>query len=138
VLRKITHGVAKIILGLADELALGNLDSKRDIGFAGDYVRAMWMMLQQPEPDDYVVATEETHSIREMCEAAFGYVDLDWEDYVVQDPRFMRPAEVDILIGDADKAHRVLGWEPSVSFRELVHMMVDNDLELLKQENDLT
>ena len=137
VLRKITQGVAKISLGLADELALGNLDAKRDIGFAGDYVRAMWMMLQQPEPDDYVVATEETHSIREMCEAAFGCVDLDWEEYVVQDPRFMRPAEVDILIGDAGKAHRVLGWEPSVSFNELVQMMVDNDIKLLKQENGL-
>jgi len=137
VLRKITNGVGKISLGLADELALGNLDAKRDIGFAGDYVRAMWMMLQQPKPDDYVVATEETHSIREMCEAAFGHVDLDWEKYVVQDPRFMRPAEVDILIGDAGKAQRVLGWEPSVSFSELVHMMVDSDVELLKQENGL-
>jgi len=137
VLRKITQGVAKISLGLADELALGNLDAKRDIGFAGDYVRAMWMMLQQPEPDNYVVATEETHSIREMCEAAFGYLDLDWKQYVVQDPRFMRPAEVDILIGDAGKAHRVLGWEPSVSFKELVQMMVDNDIRLLKQENGL-
>lgn len=138
VLRKITQGVAKITLDLADELALGNLDAKRDIGFAGDYVRAMWMMLQQPEPDDYVVATEETHSIREMCEAAFGYVDLDWRDYVVQDPRFMRPAEVDILIGDASKTHQVLGWEPSVSFPELVHMMVENDVELLKRENGLS
>lgn len=137
VLRKITQGVAKISLGLADELALGNLDAKRDIGFAGDYVRAMWMMLQQPEPDDYVVATEETHSIREMCEAAFGYLDLDWKEYVVQDPRFMRPAEVDILIGDAGKAHQVLGWEPSVSFNELVQMMVDSDIELLKQEDGL-
>jgi GDPmannose 4,6-dehydratase len=137
VLRKITQGVAKISLGLADELALGNLDAKRDIGFAGDYVRAMWMMLQEPEPDDYVVATEETHSIREMCEAAFGYLDLDWKEYVVQDPRFMRPAEVDILIGDAGKAHRVLGWEPSVSFEELVQMMVDSDIKLLKRENGL-
>jgi len=137
VLRKITQGVAKISLGLADELALGNLDAKRDIGFAGDYVRAMWMMLQEPEPDDYVVATEDTHSIREMCEAAFGYLDLDWKEYVVQDPRFMRPAEVDILIGDAGKAHRVLGWEPSVSFEELVQMMVDSDIKLLKRENGL-
>lgn len=138
VLRKITYGVAKIYLGLAEELALGNLDSKRDIGFAGDFVQAMWLMLQQPEPGDYVVATEETHSIREMCEAAFGYMDLDWKDYVVQDPRFMRPAEVDILIGDASRARRELGWEPSVSFEELVQMMVDSDLELLKQENHLT
>ncbi|MGD2177439.1 MAG: GDP-mannose 4,6-dehydratase [Anaerolineae bacterium] len=137
VLRKITYGVAKISLGLADQLALGNLDAKRDIGFAGDYVRAMWMMLQQPEPDDYVIATEETHSIGEMCEAAFGYKDLDWRDYVVQDPRFMRPAEVDILIGDASKARRQLGWGPSVSFEEMVHIMVDSDVELLKQENGL-
>jgi len=138
VLRKITYGVAKIMLGLADELALGNLDAKRDIGFAGDYVEAMWLMLQQPEPDNYVVATEETHSIREMCEAAFGYVDLDWQDYVVQDPRFMRPAEVDILIGDASKARRMLGWEPRYSFTEMVELMVDSDIKLLKQENGLT
>jgi len=138
VLRKITYGVAKISLGLADELALGNLDSKRDIGFAGDYVRAMWMMLQQPEPDDFVIATEETHSIREMCEAAFGCKGLDWQDYVVQDPRFMRPAEVDILIGRAEKAHEKLGWEPSVSFQELVEMMVESDVKLLKQENGLS
>jgi GDPmannose 4,6-dehydratase len=137
VLRKITYGVAKITLGLADQLALGNLDSKRDIGFAGDYVRAMWMMLQQSEPDDYVIASEETHSIREMCEAAFGYQDLDWQEYVVQDPRFMRPAEVDILIGDASKAHRQLGWEPTVSFDEMVRVMVDSDIHLLKQENGL-
>ncbi len=137
VLRKITYGVARIVLGLADELALGNLDSKRDIGFAGDYVEAMWLMLQQPDAADYVVATEETHSIREMCQAAFGYVDLDWQDYVVQDPRYMRPAEVDILIGDANKARQELGWEPSISFQELVHMMVDSDLELLRQENHL-
>ncbi len=137
VLRKITYGVAKIVLGLDDELALGNLDAKRDIGFAGDYVRAMWLMLQQPEPDNYVVATEETHSIRDMCEAAFGYKDLDWQDYVVQDPRFMRPAEVDILIGNAEKARQKLGWEPSVSFEEMVEMMVESDIKLLKQENGL-
>jgi GDPmannose 4,6-dehydratase len=97
----------------------------------------MWLMLQQPSPDNYVVATEETHSIREMCEAAFGYVDLDWQDYVVQDPRFMRPAEVDILIGDASKARRVLGWEPRYSFTEMVELMVDADLALLKEENGL-
>jgi GDPmannose 4,6-dehydratase len=138
VLRKITYGVAKISLGLADELALGNLESKRDIGFAGDYVRAMWMMLQQPEPDDFVIATEETHSIREMCEAAFGCKGLDYQDYVVQDPRFMRPAEVDILIGRAEKAREKLGWEPSVSFQELVEMMVESDVKLLKQENGLS
>ncbi len=133
VLRKITHGVAKIKLGLAQELRLGNLDSCRDIGFAGDYVEAMWLMLQQPAPDDYVIATEETHSIREMCEEAFGYVDLDWQEYVVQDPRFMRPAEVDLLVGDASKAGRMLGWEPQVTFRELVRMMVDADLALLQE-----
>ncbi len=137
VLRKITYGVAKIVLGLADELALGNLDAKRDIGFAGDYVEAMWLMLQQPEPDNYVIATEETHSIREMCEAAFGYVDLDWQDYVVQDPRFMRPAEVDILIGDASKARQKLGWEPRYSFREMVELMVESDIDLLKEENGI-
>jgi GDPmannose 4,6-dehydratase len=134
VLRKITHGVAKIKLGLDSELRLGNLDSCRDIGFAGDYVRAMWLMLQQSAPDNYVVATGETHSIRQMCEAAFGYLDLDWQEYVVQDPRFMRPAEVDLLVGDASKAQRVLGWEPQVGFRELVGMMVDADLALLENE----
>ena len=137
VTRKVTHGVVRIKLGLADELRLGNLDSRRDWGYAGDYVRAMWLMLQQPEPDDYVVATEETHSIRELCKEAFGYVGLDWEEYVAQDPRFMRPAEVDLLVGDAGKARRVLGWEPEVDFRELVRMMVDSDLELVKEEYDL-
>ncbi len=135
VLRKITHGVAKIKLGLADELRLGNLDSCRDLGYAGDYVEAMWLMLQQPEPDNYVVATGKTHSIREMCKAAFGYLDLDWQEYVAQDPRFMRPAEVDLLVGDANKARRVLGWEPRIGFRELVQMMVDADMALLKKEN---
>jgi GDPmannose 4,6-dehydratase len=137
VLRKITHGVAKIKLGLADELRLGNMESRRDIGFAGDYVQAMWMMLQQPAPADYVIATGETHSIREMCEEAFGCMDLDWHDYVVQDPRFMRPAEVDLLVGDATKAQESLGWAPEVSFSELIQMMVDYDLELLREENDL-
>lgn len=137
VLRKITHGVAKVKLGLDSKLRLGNLDSCRDIGFAGDYVEAMWLMLQQPAPDDYVIATEETHSIREMCQEAFGYVGLDWQEYVVQDPRFMRPAEVDLLVGDASKARRMLGWEPKVSFHELVCMMVDNDLNLLRQEHGL-
>ncbi len=135
VLRKITHGVAKIKLGLANELRLGNLDSCRDIGFAGDYVEAMWLMLQQPEADNYVVATGETHSIREMCEKAFGYADLDWQEYVVQDPRFMRPAEVDLLVGDASKARNVLGWEPRIGFERLIQMMVDADLELLSREN---
>jgi GDPmannose 4,6-dehydratase len=137
VLRKITHGVAKIKLGLANELRLGNLDSRRDIGFAGDYVRAMWLMLQQPAPGDYVIATGTTHPIREMCQRAFDHVDLDWQEYVVQDPRFMRPAEVDLLVGDASKAKNVLGWVPTVSFDELVQMMVDNDLDLLRQEHGL-
>jgi len=137
VTRKVTYGAARIKLDLADELRLGNLDSRRDWGYAGDYVEAMWLMLQQPEPDDYVVATEETHSIRELCEEAFGYLDLDWQEYVGQDPRFMRPAEVDLLVGDASKARRVLGWEPRVEFRGLVRMMVDSDLDLLKEEYGL-
>ncbi|MDH4140702.1 MAG: GDP-mannose 4,6-dehydratase [Coriobacteriia bacterium] len=129
VTRKITDGVARIATGRATELALGNLDSKRDWGFAGDYVEAMWLMLQQDAPDDYVVSTDEAHSVREFCEIAFARVGLDCEEYVVQDPRFMRPAEVDILLGDSSKARRVLGWEPKVSFRELVEMMVDADME---------
>jgi GDPmannose 4,6-dehydratase len=137
VLRKITHGVAKIKLGLTDELRLGNLESKRDIGYAGDYVQAMWMMLQQPEPQDYVIATGDTHSIRDMCESAFGYVDLDWEKHVKQDPRFMRPAEVDLLVGDASKASKELGWEPTVTFQGLVQMMVESDLDLLREEHGL-
>jgi GDPmannose 4,6-dehydratase len=138
VLRKITHGVAQIKLGLTDELHLGNLDSCRDIGYAGDYVAAMWMMLQQPVPDNYVIATGETHSIREMCEEAFGCVDLDWRKHVVQDPRFMRPAEVDLLVGDYSKARNVLGWEPKVNFKELVQMMVESDLKLVRQAHGLT
>ena len=137
VMRKITHGAAKIKLGLADELLLGNLDSCRDIGFAGDYVRAMWQMLQQPAPGDYVIATGETHSIREMCQTAFECVDLDWQEYVKRDPRFMRPAEVDLLVGDASKARSALGWEPQTSFRELVQMMVEADLALLRREHGL-
>jgi GDPmannose 4,6-dehydratase len=138
VTRKVTYGVARIKLGLAHELRLGNLDSRRDWGYTGDYVRAMWLMLQQPIPDDYVVATGETHSIRELCQEAFGCVDLDWQEYVVQDPRFMRPAEVDLLVGDASKAGRVLGWEPQVSFRELVRMMVEADLALVREEHRLS
>jgi GDPmannose 4,6-dehydratase len=137
VTRKVTYGVARIKLGLADELLLGNLDSRRDWGYAADYVRAMWMMLQQPEPDDYVIATGETHSIRELCEEAFGHVDLDWQEYVKQDERFMRPAEVDLLVGDASKAGQVLGWEPQVTFSELVHLMVDADTALLREEQGL-
>ena len=132
VTRKITHGVAKIKLGLAKELHLGNLDSKRDWGYAGDYVRAMWLMLKQDHPDDYVVAMGETHSVREFCEVAFDHVGLKWDRYVVQDPAFMRPAEVDHLIGNPAKAGHVLGWEPTVSFPELVRMMVEADLESLK------
>ena len=131
VTRKITHHVAQIKLGLTDELRLGNLDSQRDWGYAGDYVHAMWLMLQQDNPDDYVVATGETHSVQEFLEEAFGYVNLDWHDYVIQDPRYMRPAEVDLLVGDATKAGKKLGWEPSVSFQELVRMMVDADLKML-------
>ena len=132
VTRKITHHVAKIKLGLADELRLGNLDARRDWGFAGDYVKAMWLMLQQDEPDDFVIATGDTHSVEEFLEVAFGHVNLDWHDYVVQDERFMRPAEVDLLVGDPSKAGRVLGWEPTVSFAQLVQMMVDADIKLLQ------
>jgi GDPmannose 4,6-dehydratase len=137
VTRKITYGVAKIELGLADELRLGNLESQRDWGYAGDYVRAMWLMLQQDKPDDYVVGTGETHPVREFCEIAFRYVGLNWQDYVTQDPRFMRPAEVDLLVADPSKAGRVLGWEPMISFQELIQMMVDADIALLRSEHDL-
>ncbi len=131
VTRKISHGVARIKHGLDTELRLGNLDAQRDWGFAGDYVRAMWLMLQQPEPDDFVVAMGETHSVREFCELAFGHVGLDYEQYVKLDERYMRPAEVDLLIGDPTKARTVLGWEPECSFAELVRTMVDNDMALL-------
>jgi GDPmannose 4,6-dehydratase len=133
VTHKISHAVAKIKLGLAKELHLGNLDSKRDWGFAGDYVRAMWLMLQEDQPDDYVIATGETHSVREFCELAFDRVNLKWDKYVVVDKAFMRPAEVDHLIGDPSKAGAKLGWEPTVSFPELVNMMVDADLDVLKK-----
>jgi GDPmannose 4,6-dehydratase len=129
--RKITHGVARIKLGMTDELRLGNLDSQRDFGFAGDYVEAMWLMLQQDAPDDYVVSSDETHSIRELVEVAFGRADLDWEKHVVIDEQFFRPAEVDLLVGDSAKARRVLGWTPKVPFIELVETMVDADIELL-------
>jgi GDPmannose 4,6-dehydratase len=129
VTRKVSRAVARISLGLQDKITLGNLDAKRDWGFAGDYVEAMWLMLQQEVADDYVVATGETHSIRELLDVAFAHVGIqDWADKVEQDPRFMRPAEVDLLIGDASKAREQLGWEPKVSFPELVRMMVDNDL----------
>ena len=132
VTRKITNQAARIKLGLAHELRLGNLDARRDWGFAGDYVRAMWLMLQQDTPDDFVVATGETHSVEQFLNVAFEHLDLDWREYVVQDERFMRPAEVDLLVGDASKAGDVLGWEPSVSFVELVKMMVDADLVMLR------
>ena len=133
VTRKVTDGVARIKLGLADHLPLGNLDACRDWGFAGDYVRAMWLMLQQETADDYVIATGEAHSVKELVQEAFGRVGLDWEKYVRIDPRFLRPAEVDHLIGDSSKARRVLGWTPSVDFRGLVHMMVDADVERLSR-----
>jgi len=129
--RKVTHGVARIKLGMDNELRLGNLDSRRDWGFAGDYVEAMWSMLQQEQPDDYVIATGETHSVRELCELAFGHVDLNYEEHVVIDERFFRPAEVDLLVGDPTKASAALGWKPKTSFAELVRMMVDADLDLL-------
>jgi GDPmannose 4,6-dehydratase len=129
--RKVSHGVAKIKLGLADSLPLGNLDAERDWGYAGDYVEAMWMMLQQDEAGDYVVATGQTHSVRRFCEIAFEHVGLRYEDHVTVDEKFMRPAEVDLLIGDASKAKATLGWAPRTTFEDLVTMMVDADLELL-------
>ncbi len=129
VTRKITMAVAAIKQGRQKELRLGNLDAKRDWGFAGDYVEAMWRMLQQDEPDDYVIATGETHSVREFCQEAFSHVGLDWQEHVKVDPKYFRPAEVDLLLGDPSKSRRVLGWEPKVTFRELAHMMVEADLE---------
>ncbi len=137
VTRKVTYAVAQIKLGLASELRLGNLEARRDWGFAGDYVKAMWLMLQQDQPDDYVVGTGETHSVRRLCEIAFGHLDLDWEKYVVVDPAFYRPAEVDMLVSDPAKAQAVLGWEPEVPFEGLVQMMVDADLAHLKQAHRL-
>lgn len=137
VTHKVTHGAAKIRLGLAHELRLGNLEAKRDWGYAGDYVRAMWLMLQQPTPDDYVIATGETHSVRELCQLAFSHLGLNYEDYVVVDQKYFRPAEVDLLVGSPEKAGRVLGWEPSVSFEELVRMMVDADLEALRNGREV-
>ncbi len=134
VTRKITSTVAKIKLGTAKELRLGNLEARRDWGFAGDYVMAMWMMLQHHTPESYVIGTGETHSVREFCELAFGRVGLNYQDYVVQDPRFYRPAEVDLLISDPSKANNELGWKPQVSFQQLVEMMVDADLERLSKK----
>ena len=136
VTRKITDAVARIKLGLADEVRLGNLDAKRDWGFAGDYVEAMWLMLQADEPEDYVVATGEEHSVREFVDIAFEHAGLDPERHVVVDPEFLRPAEVDHLVGDSTKAHEKLGWEPKVSFRELVEIMVDADVERLTAAPD--
>ena len=133
VTRKVTDGVARIKLGLAQSLSLGNLDAQRDWGFAGDYVRAMWLMLQHEQADDYVIATGESHSVRELVEVAFEHAGLDWQKYVRQDPRFLRPAEVDHLIGDPTKARAALGWQPEVDFKALVRMMVDADLERLSQ-----
>ncbi len=134
VTRKISEGAARIKLGLARELRLGNLESRRDWGFAGDYVKAMWMMLQQEKPDNYVIGTGETHSVREFCEIAFEHVGLDYRDFVVQDQRFYRPAEVDELVSDPSKACRILGWDVGVNFRDLVTMMVTADLERLRMQ----
>jgi GDPmannose 4,6-dehydratase len=134
VTRKITRSAARIRQGLQKKLYLGNLDAKRDWGFAGDYVEAMWLMLQQSESDDYVIATGETHSVREFLELAFAYVGLDWKEHVELDPRFCRPSEVDLLLGDAGKAHKRLGWTPATSFEELIRMMVDCDLRLAREE----
>ena len=133
VTRKVTDGVARIKLGLADSVSLGNLDAHRDWGFAGDYVRAMWLMLQQERADDYVISTGESHSVRELVEIAFGHVGLDWQTYVRLDPKFLRPAEVDLLVGDSSKARKSLGWAPEVDFTSLVRMMVDADLARLSR-----
>ncbi len=134
VTRKITRALANIKHGRQRELFLGNLEARRDWGYAGDYVEAMWLMMQQPEPDDYVIATGETHSIREFLDEAFGYAGLDWHDYVKKDPRYLRPVEVDLLQGDASKARERLGWKPRVGFKQLVRMMVDADMARVKQE----
>ncbi len=133
VTRKVTNSAARIKLGLQKELKVGNLEARRDWGYAGDYVRAMWLMLQQETPDDYVVATGESHSVRELVETAFAHVDLDWRKYVVQDPTLIRPAEVDHLVGDPSKARRVLGWKPEVTFSDLIRIMVEADLEREKR-----
>jgi len=136
VTRKVTDGVARIKLGLIDELRLGNLDAKRDWGYAGDYVRMMWMMLQRDEPDDYVICSGETHSVEELVQIAFDFAGLDWKKYIKIDQRFVRPAEVDLLIGDAAKAREKLGWEARVTFEEMIRMMVDNDLKMVQEEID--
>jgi GDPmannose 4,6-dehydratase len=138
--RKVTKASARIKLGLQEDLYLGNLDAKRDWGYAGDYVQAMWLMLQQPDPDDYVIATGETHTVRELLDVAFGHLNLEWQKYVKIDPRYFRPTEVDLLIGDASKAKTKLGWEQKVSFKELIAMMVEADIqaERLKLEGTRT
>jgi len=132
VTRKVTNGAARIKLGLIDSLRMGNLEARRDWGFAGDYVEAMWLMLQQDKPDDFVIATGETHTVAEMCEIAFSRLGLDYRKHIVTDPALLRPAEVDLLVGDASKAKRLLGWEPKVRFRELIEMMADADLKMLE------
>lgn len=132
VTRKVTHHAAMIKLELANEIRIGNLESQRDWGFAGDYVRAMWLMLQQDEPRDYVIATGKTHTVERLLDVAFGHVGLNWRDYTVQDQKFMRPAEVDLLVGDATKARQALGWQPEITFEELIGMMVDADLKMLR------
>ncbi len=136
VTRKITRAVARIKAGLQEKVYLGNLEAKRDWGYAKEYVEAMWLMLQQDKPDDYVIATGETHSVREFLQEAFSYVDLDWREYVEMDPRYLRPAEVDLLVGDASYAKRKLGWEPKVTFRELARLMVDADIAQLEREQN--
>ena len=135
VTRKVTYYAAKIKLGLENMLPLGNLDAQRDWGYAGDYVKAMWLMLQQDEPHDFVIATGKTHTVQRLVEVAFDSLDLDWKNYVTQDPRFMRPAEVDLLVGDPSKAKELLGWTPNVTFEELIQMMVDADMQMLKEQN---
>jgi len=134
VTHKVTNAAARIKLGLQQEVRLGNLEARRDWGYAGDYVRAMWLMLQQDQPDDYVIASGQTHSVRELCDVAFSYLDMNYEDYVVIDEKFYRPAEVDLLVGDAGKGKKQLGWEPTISFKELIAMMVEADLAVLREE----
>ncbi|MEK9164644.1 MAG: GDP-mannose 4,6-dehydratase, partial [Chloroflexota bacterium] len=137
VTHKVTHGVAKIKLGKSKDLHLGNLDSRRDWGFAGDYVKAMWLMLQHDKAEDFVIATGETHSLQELCEVAFGHAGLDWREFVKQDQKFFRPAEVDLLVGDASKAGKTLGWEPTVTFKGLIELMVDEDLKAIREGREV-
>jgi GDPmannose 4,6-dehydratase len=137
VTHKVTHAAAKIKLGQTDELRLGSLEARRDWGYAGDYVRAMWLMLQQDQPEDYVIATGETHSIEELCQVAFGHVGLNWREYVRQDLKYFRPAEVDMLVGDWSKAGKALGWEPTMTFSQLIRMMVDEDLKALQEGREV-